>query len=146
MKKNKNEIPANKAINIENLVQQIMQDIYDQAHHATVCNSCNSKKISLVDEQNLIYKCQDCKISFSPKTNSLFQKVRFSDDKWIKFLTCMINDESLEQTVRCVQSNAESVKRRWTLIYETVDWKQYNLLVRDKPIKNIYADFEVIIG
>lgn len=133
-------------INVTNLVQQIFQDIYNDAHKAEQCVQCHSIKLQLTDEENCVYKCSDCKFSFSPRTNSLYQKIRYPHEKWFKFLTCMVTDRSLEETVKIVASNAESVKRRWTILYEQLDWNKYNLLVRDKPIKNIYADFDVIIG
>lgn len=141
-KTNKN----NNSLSIDNLVLQIFQDIYDRSHHADNCISCQSENIRLVDEMSVIYKCSECKISFSPKTNSLFQSVRYPNDKWIKILKCMINDDSLETTLKVIKSSAESIKRRWTLIHDNVDWQKYNILVRNKPTKNIYADFEVVIG
>lgn len=136
----------NNSLSIDNIVLQIFQDIYDSSHHAEKCTSCHSENIRLIDEASIIYKCSECNISFSPKTNSLFQSIRYSNDKWLKILKCMINDDSLETTLKITKSSAESIKRRWTLIHENVDWRKYNILVRDKPTKNIYADFDVMIG
>ncbi len=133
-------------INIQNIVERIFQDIYDDAFHATNCQKCKSSNIKLVDEENRIFKCNDCKISFSPKTNSLFQKIKYSNDKWYKMLTCMISDFTLEETIKYVQSNAESIQRKWDKIYNGIDWNKYNVEVRAKPTKNVYANFEVILS
>ncbi len=134
------------SINIENIVQVIFKDIYDECHFAKFCSKCNSENINLIDEENFLFKCRDCNLSFSPRTNSLFQKIRFSNDKWYKILTCMISDFTLEETVKCVQSNAETIQRKWKKIYDNVDWAKYNIFVREKPTKNIYANFEVILS
>ncbi len=133
-------------ISIENIVQIIFKDIYDECHSAKCCSKCSGKNIILIDEENFLFKCKDCNCSFSPRTNSLFQKIRFTNDKWYKMLTCMISDFTLEETVKCVQSNAETIQRKWKKIYESVDWSKYNVSIREKPTKNIYANFEVILS
>lgn len=144
-KVNRDDYVKDDSLNIETIVNKIFQDLYDESHYANECIKCKSSNISLIDENNVIYKCIDCKFSFSPKVNSLFHKVRFSNDKWIKLLTCMVNDNTLEETVKIVQSNAETIKRKWALVYSELDWDKYNLMVREKPTKNIYADFDIII-
>lgn len=137
---------SNDILSIQAIVETIFQDIYNDAFYASNCENCNSENISSVDKVNSIYKCNDCNYSFSPRTNSLFQKIKYSNDKWFKMLTCMISDFTLEETIKYVQSNAESIQRKWTKIYESVDWQKYNVKVRDKPTKNIYANFEVILS
>ncbi len=146
--KNKSSVKSNdiNVLNIDNLINQIIQQIYDDAHYSKQCLSCNSKSIELIDENSRIYKCLKCKSSFTPKTNSLYQKIKFTNDKWTIFLKCMILDESLEKTTKAISSNSDSVNRKWKLMHDLFDWKQYNLSVRPKPIKNIYADFEIIKG
>lgn len=149
MKKNKQVVDTyikDESLNIEVIANKIFQDIYDVSHYAERCVKCNSSLIELIDNESSIFKCKECRYSFSPRTNSLYQKVRFTNDKWLKLLICMISDNTLEETVKIVQSNAETVKKKWELIYNNVDWNKYNVLVREKPTKNIYADFEVIIN
>lgn len=140
------EYIKDESLNIDLVANKIFQHIYDESHHADTCTKCGSKMIDCTDEEASIYKCKDCKQSFSPRTNSLFNKVKFTNDKWIKILTCMLSDFTLEDTVKVVQANAETIKRKWALIYSGVNWDRYNILVREKPTKNIYADFEVIIN
>lgn len=145
-KKDINNKNVDESLNIETIANKIFQDVYDQAHTATHCIKCQSDKISIIDDAAYLYKCHDCKVSFSPRINSLYQKVRLTNDKWIKLLIAMISDYTLEETVKFVQSNAEVIKRKWLVVYEGIDWNKYNLLVREKPTKNIYADFEIIIN
>ena len=133
-------------LNIQSIVERIFQDIYSDAFVASVCSNCNSNNIECVDNTNSIYKCNECGYSFSPRTNSLFQKIKYSNDKWYKILTCMIGDFTLEETIKYVQSNPESVQRKWMKIYESINWQKYNVKVREKPTKNIYANFEVILS
>lgn len=148
MKKN-NQVQnyiKDESLNIDVIANKIFQDIYDVSHYSNKCVKCNSSLIDLIDNESSIYKCKECKYSFTPRTNSLYQKVRFNNDKWLKILICMISDYTLEETVKIVQSNAETIKKKWEIIYNNIDWNKYNVLVRDKPTKNIYADFEVIIN
>ncbi len=140
------EYIKDESLNIDLVANKIFQEIYDQSHNAEQCPKCGSKVIDLTDQESSIYKCKECKQSFSPRTNSLYNKVKFTNDKWIKILTCMLSDYTLEDTVKVVQANAETVKRKWALIYSGVNWDKFNILVREKPTKNIYADFEVIIN
>ncbi|MGL4950592.1 MAG: hypothetical protein ACRC4M_02000 [Mycoplasma sp.] len=137
---------SQESINIDATIANIFQEIYEDSHIAKKCYKCDDKDISLINETEVIYKCGKCKNSFSPRTNSLYQKIRLTNDNWIKFLNCMINDATLEETVKKIESNAESIKRRWKLIFEGVNWKKYNIEVRPEPTKNIYADFDVVIG
>ncbi|MGL4951737.1 MAG: hypothetical protein ACRC4L_01990 [Mycoplasma sp.] len=133
-------------INIDAVISDIFQEIYDISHKSNKCYKCESENIVLTNESEIIYKCSNCKNSFSPRTNSLYQKIRLSNDNWIKFLRCMINDCTLEDTIKAIETNPESAKRRWKLIYENVEWKKYDIEVRSEPTKNIYADFEIVIG
>lgn len=140
MKKNNN------SINIESIAETIFTEIYDIATKASYCRKCKSKKLGLINTESYIYKCSDCKHSFSPRINSLYTKVRFPNDKWIALLRCMILDSSLEECVKIVGSNVSSIQRKWGLIYNGVNWKKFNLTVREKPFKNIYANYEIIVG
>ncbi|MGL4947989.1 MAG: hypothetical protein ACRC42_01205 [Mycoplasma sp.] len=133
-------------INIDNIINNIYKDVYESSHHASNCFKCSSTNIKLINENEVIYKCEECKNSFSPRTNSLFQKIRLNNNNWIKFLKCMINDSTLEETVKVIETNAESVKRRWNLIYNAIDWDKYEIEVRSEPTKNIYANFDIIVG
>lgn len=133
-------------INIDKIAEDIFSEIYDISTNAKVCRKCNSESIRLINVDNFIYKCQDCNHSFSPRVNSIYNKIRYPNDKWVKLLKCMLCDNSLEECVKILNSNVTSIQKKWKLIYEYVDWNKYQVSIKEKPFKNIYANFEIIVG
>lgn len=131
---------------INEITQRIFESIYNRCSICVSCRKCDSKNINLIDDENKIYKCKDCNHSYSPRVNSIYSKIRYTNDRWLKLLKCMILDKTLEETIKDVQSNSESVQKKWTKIFEFVNWEEFNVLVRERPSKNIYANFELIIG
>lgn len=136
----------NKNIDLENIAKKIFDSIYDPAHYVENCPKCNSKKLNIISEDNKLYKCEECSFSFSPKINSLYVKLRLNEEKLFEFIKGMINDSTMEDLAKKLMLSSDSVNKKWELLYKEVDWEKFNLSVRPKPSKNIYANFEVIIG
>lgn len=136
----------NKNIDIDAISKKIFDSIYDIAHYIEFCNKCNSKNISIIQEENKLYKCSDCSHTFSPKINSMYQKIRLNEEKLFYFIKSMLLDSSIEDLCRKLVLSSDSVNKKWELIYNFVNWNSYNISIREKPSKNIYGNFEVIIG
>ncbi len=126
--------------------KQLYYDFYNIYHYSKVCLLCNSENIELKNEIKFEYKCKDCKKTFSPKKNSIFNKIRLSEEKWIKMLNCMLNDFTLEETAKELKFTQTNTEEKWLMIYEAVDWNKYNINVRKAPNKRIYASYEVIFN
>ncbi len=136
----------NKNIDIDNISKKIFDSIYDPAHYVDSCIKCGSNKLEIMSEENKVYKCKDCNHSFSPKVNSLYSKLRLNEEKLYEFIKGMINDLTLEDLAKKLMLSSDSINKKWELLYNEVDWERFNLSIREKPSKNIYANFEVIIG
>ena len=137
---------SNKNIDLDNIAKKIFDSIYDVANYIDECKKCHSKNIELIDPNTKLHKCHDCGFSFSPKVNSLYAKLRLNEEKLYEFIKGMINDATIEDLSRKLMLSSDSVINKWTLLYNEVNWDQFNLTVREKPSRNIYANFEVIIG
>jgi transposase-like protein len=128
------------------ICKKLYYDFYNLYHYSDECVFCNSKNIELKSEIKFEYKCSDCKKIFSPKKNSIFSKIRLSEEKWIKMLNCMLNDYTLEETAKELKFTQSNTEEKWLMIYEAVDWNKYNIDVRKAPNKKIYASYEVIFN
>lgn len=136
----------NKNIDIDTIAKKIFDSIYDVANYADFCVKCKSKKINLIDNETKLFKCEDCGNSFSPKVNSLYAKLRLNEEKLYEFIRSMISDVTIEDLAKKLLLSTDSINRKWELLYKEVNWNQFNLSIRPKPSRNIYANFEVIIG
>ncbi len=137
---------TNKNIDVDNITKKIFDSIYDVANYIDQCKKCHSKNIQLVDANSKLHKCLDCGFSFSPRVNSLYAKLRLNEEKLFEFIKGMINDATIEDLSRKLMLSSDSIIHKWELLYATVDWEKYDLSIRPKPTRNIYANFEVIIG
>lgn len=136
----------NKNVEIDNVAKNIFDSIYDPAHYIDNCLKCGSKKIEVISEENKLYKCLDCGNSFSPKVNSLYSKLRLNEEKLFEFIKGMINDVTVEELAKKLMLSSDSINKKWEILFNEVDWNRFNVNIRPKPSKNIYANFEVIIG
>ncbi len=136
----------NKNIDLDDIAKKIFDSIYDVANYIDECKKCGSKNIELVDPTSKLHKCHDCGFSFSPKVNSLYAKLRMNEEKLYEFIKGMISDATIEDLSKKLMLSSDSINNKWEILYNEVDWSKFNLNVREKPSRNIYANFEVIIG
>lgn len=130
-------------INIEKVAEKIFDDMQNSRIVACNCPNCN-ENMDISNENNKYLKCKKCNFSFVNPNNNVNLKIK--NDKILKLIICMLRDFTLEETIKFIDSNAETIKNNWKKIYNCVNWSKYNIQVRSEPITRIYSTFEVILS
>jgi len=80
------------------------------------CVHCNSEKTILYgtyktsNEKMQKYKCKSCNKIFTPMSNSIMSHSSFTFAGWIKFLDCIYNSQTVEQTAKVCKISPQAVQ------------------------------------
>ena len=89
------------------------------------CYKCHSKKIVKLGFYNEMqrYRCNECGVSFTPKSKSIFATTKLEKEKWLKYVECFIDCLSLR---KCAEKIGVCLKTSYFMRHRIIECLKQN--------------------